>query len=162
VEESEHEASTDLSKEVSVDNNDIDDDDVEDEDDDDFDSECSAMSNIDSKTDQFVDQFRNETRSLIAAGETMFFELMSIDGVAASDATGTHDVDIQAEEVRKPDRTERDLRKLAIKTEIEKLNSMQEAKETSVAETEEVLLQVQQQLAEIQKSILVSFGVTYR
>jgi hypothetical protein len=161
VEESEHEASTDLSKEVSVDNNDIDDDeDVEDEDEDDFDSECSAMSNIDSKTDQFVDQFRNETRSLIAVGETMFFELMSIDGVAASDATGTHNVDIQAEEDRKPDRTERDLRKLAIKTEIEKLNSMQEAKETSVAETEEVLLQVQQQLAEIQKSILVSFGVT--
>ena len=167
VEESEHEASMDSSKGISarngssvenVNDSDEDDDDGDDddgdeddvEDDDDFDSECSAMSDLEPKTDQLVERFRQDTRSLIKESERQYFSLVGLD-------VSTH----PAVETSKPNPNPSDLRKLEIKTELEKLSSMQEVRETTFAETEQVLLQVQQQLNEIKKSILVSFALVF-
>ena len=162
VEESEHEASMDSSKGISarngssvenVNDSDEDDDDGDDddvEDDDDFDSECSAMSDLEPKTDQLVERFRQDTRSLIKESERQFFSLVGLD-------VSNHPAVVTS----KPNPNPSDLRKLEIKTELEKLSSMQEVRETTFAETEQVLLQVQQQLNEIKKSILVSLALVF-
>ena len=49
---------------------------------------------------------------------------------------------------------------MAIECEIKKLSSIQESKETSVAETEQILSQVQLELAEVKKSIMVRSEMT--
>jgi hypothetical protein len=174
VEESEHEASTSSSKEMSaarinaddddaddVDDDDDDDDDHvdddnDDDDDDDFDSECSEVSDLDPKLDELVDQFRAETRDLIRDAESTFLELQRFETepqpAAEGAAENVGELGLTGTRVQQ---SAADLGRLAIRSEIEKLSCRHDSKQLSVHQSDRVLEQVQTQLAEIMKSIKV-------
>ena len=178
VEESEHEASTpsaNSSKEIAAratENETEDEDDSEseeelndEEEDDDFDSECSVMSDLEPKIEEFVEQFRTETRALVSDTELTFFDLENLENNnPESDAMNNVVAEVErlaiTEECTEisldPPKPE-DPKRLAIRSEIQKLSSMQENKLNFVEHSEEVLSQVQNQLSEIKKSIQVIF-----
>ena len=162
VEESEHEASSNSSKEIrhNVEPEEDSSDDNDDEDDDDFDSECSVVSDLDSKTDQLVSNFRTQTRTFISNIELTFLDLDAVSEPLLEIVANVQNLKLNHDEDSRPERNDSDLKKMAIECEIKKLSSIQESKETSVAETEQILSQVQLELAEVKKSIMVRSEMT--